>query len=336
MCLTVYGVSQKYETQNCIWITMDYISLYLLNSSLIFIGVIIMITNIWRYAKFLRNSNDVLFGDRRVTAWKITALILLVCFLIGYIVSLVSAEADTVLSLILFGGSIFVSIVITLVFRLVESSRHNALDIAQMLIGVIELRDPNLNGHSRHVQNLCDLIYKHLPQENKTGINETSLSFASLMHDVGKLGIPEDVLNKPGKLTEEEWELMRNHPKYSVEILEHVEAFRRVLPWVLDHHERIDGKGYYRVSGTDVPLASRIIAVADTYSAITMRRTYKEPEPYEHAIEVMKDVSGTQLDAKIVEIFSKIPKEEVLACAPDTIEIHVDEDCESIENKVEA
>lgn len=315
---------------------MDYISLYLFNSSLIFIGVIIMITNIWRYAKFLRNSNDVLTGDRRVNAWKITALVLLVCFLIGYIVSLISADADTVLALILFGGSIFVSIVITLIFRLVESSRKNALDITQMLIGVIELRDPNLNGHSRHVHNLCDLIYKHLPQENKTGINETSLSFASLMHDVGKLGIPEEVLNKPGKLNEEEWDLMRKHPMYSVEILEHVEAFNRVLPWVLDHHERVDGNGYYKVPGADVPLASRIIAIADTYSAITMRRTYKEPEPYERAIEIIRDVSGTQLDAQIVEIFCKIPKEEVLACAPDTIEINLDEDYKTVQNETQS
>ncbi len=309
---------------------MDIASLHLVNSLLIFIGIVIMITNIWRYVTFLRNSNDVLTGDRHVNAWKKTALALLVCFLIGYIFSLISGEADTVLALILFGGSIFVSIVITLIFKLVESSRKNALDIAQMLIGVIELRDPNLNGHSRHVQNLCVLIYNHLPPESKSKVNKTSLSFASLMHDVGKLGIPEEVLNKPGKLNEEEWELMRKHPMYSVEILEHVDAFHRVLPWVLDHHERIDGNGYYKVPGKNIPFPSRIIAVADTYSAITMRRTYKEPEPYERAIEIIRDVSGTQLDADIVELFCKIPKNEVLACAPDTIEIDMDEDYETI------
>ena len=87
------------------------------------------------------------------------------------------------------------------------------------------------------------------------------------------------------------------------------------------HHERIDGKGYYGLSADEIPYAAKIIAVADTYCAITMRRSYKPPRSYEEAVEVMKEVAGTQLDPEIVEVFCTIPKETLLACVPEGVEV---------------
>ena len=114
---------------------------------------------------------------------------------------------------------------------------------------------------------------------------------------------------------------MRNHPKLSREILNPLKSLREILPWIEYHHERIDGRGYYSVKETDIPYPAKIIAVADTYSAITMRRSYKPPRSYEDAVKIMKDVAGTQLDKELVDVFMKIPKERLLACVPEGVEV---------------
>lgn len=140
------------------------------------------------------------------------------------------------------------------------------------------------------------LFYRYLPKTIKNELNPVSLEYAALMHDVGKLGVPESILNKPGKLDEDEWAVMRSHPKVGVKILKPLHAFDDISGWIEYHHERIDGNGYYKVSGETIPLAAKMIAIADTYSAITMRRSYKAPKTHEDAIEIIKSVSGTQLD----------------------------------------
>ena len=280
-----------------------------------------MVTNIIREIWFIKNSRDVLSsGASFDNAFEFISLALLIFFLIGYILVVVLGEPDIVIAGILSGGSIFVAIVLTLMFRLVTTVKKNSLDIAETLISVIDARDPNLQGHSRHVQNLTMLIYEYIPPAKKKNINGISLEYAALMHDIGKLGIPESVLNKPAKLDDHEWELMKQHPRYGVEILKPLNSFKEINLWIEYHHERLDGKGYYGIAGKDIPYAARIISVADTYSAITMKRSYKPPKTHEEAIAIMKDVVGSQLDAEIVEVFCGIPKEKVIACTPETVE----------------
>lgn len=287
---------------------------------LIVIGIAIMISNIVRYAIFLHTTHDVLSsGSKRDRYWKTTALILLIFFLIGYIFIVIASKPDLMMAMILFGGSIFVAIVLTLMFNLLETAKERSIDIAEVLVGVIDARDPNLNGHSRHVQNLTMLFYKYLPNSIRNDINPVSLEYAALMHDVGKLGVPESILNKPDRLTEEEWEVMHSHPRVGVQILKPLHTFENISDWILYHHERIDGKGYYQIPGDQIPMAARIIAIADTYSAITMRRSYKEPRTHEDAVRILKEVAGTQLDADLVEYFLKIPKEELEICIPEQV-----------------
>lgn len=112
---------------------------------------------------------------------------------------------------------------------------------------------------------------------------------------------------------------MRSHPKVGVKILKSLETFDRISDWILYHHERVDGNGYYKVPKENIPLAARIIAIADTYSAITMRRSYKAPRTHEEAIQIIKDVAGTQLDRNLVDIFVKIPEEELANCIPEQV-----------------
>lgn len=104
-----------------------------------------------------------------------------------------------------------------------------------------------------------------------------------------------------------------------MKILQPLHTFDEIADWIMYHHERMDGKGYYGVKGEDIPLAARIIAVADTYSAITMRRSYKEPRTHEDAVRIIREVAGTQLDAELVEIFLTIPREELERCIPEKV-----------------
>lgn len=289
---------------------------------MIIVGILQMIVNIIKYRECLRSMRDVLTsGGNRLKFWKNMAMALLIFFFLGYVFVAVLGHPDLMIASILFGGSIFVAIMITLILMGIGTVKERSIDVAEVLFGVIDARDPNLNGHSRHVQNLTMLLFEYIPYSKKRDISEVSLEYAALMHDVGKLGVPENILNKPAKLDDGEWDIMKKHPSIGVQILEPLSSFKHIMPWIMYHHERIDGKGYYGLKGDEIPLASRIIAVADTYSAITMRRSYKAPNTHEEAIKMMKEAAGTQLDEELVEIFAQIPKEKVMKCTAKMLDI---------------
>ena len=286
----------------------------------IILGAILMVGNIYYYIKFLISTRDVLTsGSKMDQAWKNGALVLLIFFLLGYLYVGFLANPDLMMALILFFGSVFVAIVLTLMFNMLETVKTRSIDIAEVLVSVIDARDPNLNGHSRYVQEVTMVFYQYLPKTMKNELNPVSLEYAALMHDVGKLGVPEAILNKPAKLDEDEWAIMRSHPKVGVKILKPLHTFDDISGWIEYHHERIDGNGYYKISGEAIPLAAKMIAIADTYSAITMRRSYKAPKTHEDAIEIIKDVAGTQLDKELVDIFMTIPREELVKCIPEQV-----------------
>lgn len=287
---------------------------------LIIIGALLMVWNILRFFRFIKTTQDVLSsGSERDKRWMLFALILLIFFLCGYLFVGFLSRPDLMMALILFFGSVFVAIVLTLLSHLMETAKTRSIDIAEVLVGVIDARDPNLNGHSRCVQNVTMLFYRYLPANLRNEINPVSLEYAALMHDVGKLGVPEAILNKPAKLDEEEWKIMRRHPRIGVDILKPLRTFSNISDWIEYHHERIDGNGYYKVPGEEIPLPARIIAIADTYSAIVMRRSYKAPKTHEDAIGIMKDVAGSQLDKGLMDIFVTIPKEELVKCIPEEV-----------------
>lgn len=287
---------------------------------LIIVGAAIMVTNVYRLVAFIRSTHDVLSsGSERDKRWMHLALVLVVFFLLAYLYVGILSNTDLLLALVLFFGSVFVSIVLTLLNHLMDTARTRSIDIAEVLIGVIDARDSNLNGHSLSVQNLTMLLYRRLPQGLRSAINPVSLEYAALMHDVGKLGVPEAILNKPGKLDDDEWAIMKQHPRMGVKILKPLHTFDNISDWIEYHHERIDGKGYYGLKGDEIPLPARIIAVADTYSAITMRRSYKPPRTHEDAVEIIKSVAGTQLDRDLVDVFLTIPKAELEKCLPEEV-----------------
>ena len=284
---------------------------------MIIAGALLMQWNIIRYALFLSGMSDVISaGDKKSTALRSVGLVLLIFFLLGYIFTAVFGSPDFMMGGILFGGSIFVWIVLNIMFNLTDVVKNRTLEISEMLIGVIEARDPNLSGHSIYVRNLTKLLYKHLPMSLKHKINPVSIEYAALMHDVGKLAVPEAILNKPVGLDEDEWKVMKTHPDAGVKMLAPIKTFDIITPWIKYHHERIDGGGYYGLKGKEIPLEAKIICVADSYSAITMRRAYKDAKSYDEAVAILRDNAGTQFDTQLVDIFVSIPRNEVEACKP--------------------
>jgi HD-GYP domain-containing protein (c-di-GMP phosphodiesterase class II) len=138
-----------------------------------------------------------------------------------------------------------------------------------------------------------------------------------VLHDLGKIGVKEAVLNKPGRLTEEEFAEIVGHPEKAVEILEPIDFYKPIFPAIRHHHERFDGKGYpSRLAGKNIPLPSRIMTIADTFDAMTSTRAYRKALPVADAIAEIRRCTGTQFDPDIVPAFlacqSKIviPSEE--------------------------
>lgn len=149
-----------------------------------------------------------------------------------------------------------------IVFHSPEEQQEHEEKIIQDLIDMIETKDPYTQGHSHHVKVVAEAIYDCLPRRHQEKVDKKKLLNAALLHDVGKILVPDHILNKESALTADEWIVMEKHPDYSREILQNT-CFRGLNDWILYHHERLDGNGYYGLQGHNIPLESRIIAIAD-------------------------------------------------------------------------
>lgn len=280
---------------------------------LVIAGFALMVYNIVRAALFQRDLRDVLVGRNGTIAGGVV-LVFLVFFAAVYAFIFFQRLDQVSVGVILLSGSAFVTFVLLWLMRLVGTIKDSTMGMASALSTVIEARDPNLRGHSRHVQALTVALHEALPERMRRQLNRTNLEYAALFHDLGKLGVPESILNKPGKLTVEEWDVVMQHPRVGVQILEPVASFDEISDWILYHHERVDGQGYYKLPGNEIPLGARVVAVADVFSAMFMRRPYKDAANYDECIAEMRRCAGTQLDAEIVEAFCSIPRDRVLEC----------------------
>ena len=179
-----------------------------------------------------------------------------------------------------------------------------APEVVTVLVAALAAKDPTTSAHTER----CSWYTAKLAKELGLGEEETSIvQLASLLHDVGKLGVPDDVLSKHGPLDEEEWVQMRRHPAAALHILGQIPSISMATPAVLHHHEHFDGSGYPDgLAGDDIPLASRILLVTDAFDAMTTDRPYRKAMPVEAAVEELKRNSGGQFDPAIVKAFLKI------------------------------
>jgi len=178
------------------------------------------------------------------------------------------------------------------------------INVGSSLVHAIEAKDPYTRGHSERVNRYSMLIADALDMEHE---EKNVLNWASILHDIGKIGIPESILNKPGKLTTDEYETIKAHPEKGHTILKPLEQISDSLPGILHHHERYDGNGYPAgLAGEEIPLNARIIAVADTFDAINSNRAYRAARPPNEAVEILERVAGSQLDSNLIEIFKQV------------------------------
>lgn len=185
---------------------------------------------------------------------------------------------------------------------------HFTESMVRSLVHAIEAKDPYTRGHSERVHHFTMLMAKQLRMKDE---HFETLKWASILHDVGKIGISEQILLKPGKLTDEEFGFIKAHPEKGGRILQPVAQLANSLSGIIHHHERYDGKGYPDgLRGEEIPLSARIISVADTFDAITSNRTYRKGKSPQEALKIIQSVAGSQLDPKIVKIFEKVYRQE--------------------------
>ena len=184
--------------------------------------------------------------------------------------------------------------------------RRTFLNSIDSMVRLLEARDPYTSGHSLRVCELTVRLAEKLEFGEKARL---SLSLAAKLHDIGKVGLPEHILNKPDPLTEEEFTLVRKHPVIGERILAPIIRSRTVRAAIRGHHERFDGKGYPdKLSGHDIPILARLIALVDSFDAMTSNRAYRQALSTHEAIEHLHAGAGTQFDPDLVPPFAEMIK----------------------------
>ena len=217
---------------------------------------------------------------------------------------LIPEQADNTGNFIIY---IFTYLLITFIsvglMKNVQTVKQDNLELTTALANALDSRDPYTLHHSENVARYAvEIAEKMKLSKDLCNI----IRIGGLLHDIGKIGLPEHVLTKPGKLTEDEYELIKTHPTIGYEIIKHVASFNKngILDIVLNHHERYDGKGYPTgLKGNQIPLVARIVAVADTFDAMTSKRVYRHELDLEYTLNEIHKNKGTQFDPEIVDVF---------------------------------
>jgi HD-GYP domain-containing protein (c-di-GMP phosphodiesterase class II) len=184
------------------------------------------------------------------------------------------------------------------------------LEFIGSLANALDARDRYTSGHSRRVSDISCAIGRAL---ELSAADLERIRIGALLHDIGKIGISDSVLQKPGRLTDEEFAIVKQHPVIGRRILEGVQGFASFLPAVELHHENWDGSGYPKgESGEKTPIDARIIHVADAYDAMTTDRSYRRGMAHERAVEILVENAGKQFDPRIVDVFTRLPREVLI------------------------
>ena len=193
--------------------------------------------------------------------------------------------------------------------RLTEELRGMSMNLVRALVSAIDQKDAYTSGHSNRVGQFAKLLGAALGMDNE---ELQMLEWAALLHDAGKIGIRDDVLKKPGKLTTEELEHIREHPVRSHELVRRVPQLKASMDGIRHHHERYDGSGYPDgLAGEDIPLQARVILVADVFDALTTSRSYRAAFDVETALDIMRQEAGRVSDPALVSLFEEIIRREI-------------------------
>ena len=174
---------------------------------------------------------------------------------------------------------------------------------AESLADAIEKRDPYTGGHTQRVTTYSLSTAKYLPLKPA---ELKWLKISAVLHDIGKIGIDDQILRKPDRLNPEEFNEIKRHANMGAEIINHIKQLKNIIPGIKYHHEKLDGTGYPEgLKAEKIPIIAKIVAVADTFDAMTTDRSYRKGMSKELAVKELKKCSGTQLDQNVVEAFIK-------------------------------
>ena len=223
--------------------------------------------------------------------------------------------------------------------RALDSLEDAYRSTLRALTAALETRDSETHGHSERVVSYS----LRLGREYGLSRDEMkALEFGSLLHDIGKIGVSDSILRKPGKLTDEEWVRMKEHPLHGQQILRGIEFLQGAARVVAQHHEKWDGSGYpLGLHDSEIDVCARIFSVADAFDAITSDRVYRRGKSYEAAAEELDEWAGRQFDPKVVEAFHRVPKEDWeelhrLSLLPKHDEFDVKQMVQTLESQLEA
>jgi hypothetical protein len=264
--------------------------------ALVLVAVVMYVTDTVLGAIEIAAMSDDSFGSLLIMlvreGWAVEG----VQYLLGILGALVALQHPWALALLI-PPMMFVYLAYKRAKEMQDTTRHLLENMADM----VDLRDSYTGGHSRRVADLCRGILAELA----LGGPEVELIItAARVHDIGKIALPDHILNKAGKLSPEEWAIMASHPMRGAEFLARYPDFRRGVEIVRHHHERWDGKGYPDgLCGTAIPIGARVIAVADSFDAMTSDRPYRNGMQLRKAAQILRDERGIQWDAAIVDAF---------------------------------
>ncbi|MEX0800257.1 MAG: HD domain-containing phosphohydrolase [Dehalococcoidia bacterium] len=204
-----------------------------------------------------------------------------------------------------------VGMVVGLALENMRLTNREYESIMQVLCSALDMRDSATEGHSQRVSRMTGMVSQ---QMGLASADIRLIERAAALHDIGKIGVADAVLSKPGPLSDEEWVEMRRHPRLGYEIVEGIEALRNAADIVHAHHERYDGAGYPRgIAAGEIPIGARIFAVVDAYDAMTSHRPYRRARSHREAVEEIVRNSGTQFDPGVVQAFLEVERVGLIA-----------------------
>lgn len=238
--------------------------------------------------------------------WTVSLGLIFKYVLIGIILNSSYVVVASILIVILSIMSFYLLVRFQGYVKAISTAYDNQLKgIVKGVIATLELKDPYTRGHSERVASYASMLVQEIGILSKE--DQKSFYYACLLHDIGKVHIPDTILMKPGKLTKEEYEIIKSHPVVGAEAVKDVEGISDSICVIRSHHERWDGKGYPdQLLGEEIPLLARLTAIADAFDAMTSSRSYREALPVEEAYQRIIDGQGSQFDPTLVEKFKSV------------------------------
>jgi HD-GYP domain-containing protein (c-di-GMP phosphodiesterase class II) len=273
-------------------------------------GFVLMILAVVEYQKLLDYYKQESYQALRF-GYRIH-LILLYLFIGGFFTALVDSILRapdllyTIIAVIFHLGAVYVLFTVKTQAEAALMLREKALEATRAFVNVIDLKDFCTKAHSKHVYDIVSLFYDQL-KEFWHVLSKEKLLDAAILHDIGKINISTEIFRKQEKLTVEEWAIIKAHPAIGKEMLDQT-CFSEISDWVKYHHERVDGNGYYGLISEEIPLESKIISIADVYSALCNDRSYRPRLSHAEAVAIISKGAGKQFDPVLVERFLQIDR----------------------------